>query len=118
MAKWAGHTSYIWVLLEGRDPQTYKAGDSIQIGIPEDIIAKGSMLVYLLPLVVMLITATLAHQQFASEGLTVLASILGLLLGGLIIRWHAYKTRFDPRMQPVLVDDREKINWLDVNQSG
>jgi sigma-E factor negative regulatory protein RseC len=113
MAKWYGHTSYIWVLLEGRDPEAYKPGDSIQIGIPEDIIAKGSMLVYLVPLV--LLTATLVHQ-FASELVTVLGAVAGLLLGGLIIRWHAYKTRFDPRLQPVLVDDREKISWMEVNQ--
>ncbi len=116
MAKWAGHTSYIWVLLEGRDPSQYQAGDRIQIGIPEDVIAKGAMVVYLVPLIVMLLATILAHQLFANEAMTVLFAILGLLSGGGLIRWHAWKTRFDPRLQPVLVDDREKINLLDAAQ--
>lgn len=117
MAKWSGHSSYIWVLLEGRNPDAYHVGDSIQIGIPEDIIAKGSMIVYLLPLVVMVLMTLFAHQQFANEGMTVLFAISGLLLGGGLIRWHAHKTRFDPRLQPVLVDDREKVNIVEgVNQ--
>lgn len=113
MAKWSGHSSYIWVLLEGRNPDAYHAGDSIQIGIPEDVIAKGSMIVYLAPLIVMVLMTLFAHQQFASEAMTVLFAVLGLLLGGGLIRWHAWKTRFDPRLQPVLVDDREKINWTE-----
>jgi sigma-E factor negative regulatory protein RseC len=113
MAKWSGHTSYIWVLLEGRNPDNYQPGDSIQIGIPEDIIAKGSMIVYLVPLMVMLLVTVLAHRQFANEVVTVISAIAGLLLGGAIIRWHAWKTRFDPRLQPVLVDDREKINLIE-----
>lgn len=113
MAKWSGHTSYIWVLLEGRNPDNYQPGDSIQIGIPEDIIAKGSMIVYLVPLMVMLLVTVFAHRQFANEVVTVISAIAGLLLGGAIIRWHAWKTRFDPRLQPVLVDDREKINLIE-----
>ncbi len=113
MAKWSGHTSYIWVLLEGRNPDAYQPGDSIQIGIPEDIVAKGSMIVYLVPLIVMLLVTLLAHRQFANEAMTVIAAVSGLLLGGAIIRWHAWKTRFDPRLQPVLVDDREKINLIE-----
>jgi sigma-E factor negative regulatory protein RseC len=113
MAKWSGHTSYLWVLLEGRNPDAYQAGDSIQIGIPEDVIARGSMIVYLVPLIVMVLMTVFAHQQFANEAMTVLFAILGLLLGGALIRWHAWKTRFDPRLQPVLVDDREKINWTE-----
>jgi len=112
MAKWAGHTSYIWVLLEGRNSENYHAGDAIQIGIPEDVIAKGSMFVYLVPLVVMVLLAVIAQQQFTNEAITILSAILGLVMGGGLIRWHAHKTRFDPRLQPVLVDDREKINLL------
>ncbi len=118
MAKWSGHTSYIWVLLEGRNPDAYHAGDSIQIGIPEDIIARGSMIVYLVPLVVMVLMTLFAHQLFSNELVTILSAILGLFLGGIIIRWHAYKTRFDPRLQPVLIDDQERVNIVElgVNQ--
>jgi sigma-E factor negative regulatory protein RseC len=62
----------------------------------------------------MLLFTVFAHQQFANEGLTVLSAIVGLLVGGGLVRWHAHKTRFDPRLQPVLVDDRDKVNLLSV----
>jgi sigma-E factor negative regulatory protein RseC len=113
MAKWSGHSSYIWVLLEGRDPDLFHPGDSIQIGVPEDVIAKGSMLVYLVPLVVMVLATIVADKQFASEAVTIVSAIGGLFLGGAVIRWHAWKTRFDPRLQPVLIDGREKIKFAE-----
>ena len=112
MAKWAGHSSYIWVLLEGRDASAYHQGDSIRIGIPEEIIAKGSMVIYLVPLVFMLLTTILADKLFANELLIVLSAIAGLLLGGGVVRWHAYRNRLNPDLQPVLVDDYQPVNFI------
>jgi len=113
MAKWAGHTSYIWVLLEGRNPADYQRGDEINIGIPEEVIAKGAMLVYMLPLVTLIIATALAHQLFANELITTLSAFGGLMLGGLIVRWRSYQTRFDRRLQPVLVDDRKPLHFFE-----
>jgi len=113
MAKWGGHTSYIWVLLEGRNPAGYQIGDEITLGIPEDVIAKGAMLVYLLPLITLLTATVLAHQLFASELITTLSAFVGLAIGGVILRWHAYRTRFDNRLQPVLVDDSAPLHFFE-----
>lgn len=105
LARLAGHSSYLWVLLEGRDPAHYRLGDEIQLGIPEDVVVKGSLFVYLLPLLFMVLGSGLADYWFASDGLSVLGALIGLLLGGLLVRWRARQTRFDPRLQPVLLDD-------------
>jgi sigma-E factor negative regulatory protein RseC len=113
MAKWGGQTSYLWVLLEGRDPADYRIGDEIQIGVPEEVVAKGSMLVYLLPLVVMMTVTWLTHNVFAQELLTTLGGLIGLLLGGLVVRWYSHHIRFDRRLQPVLVDEREPLNFCE-----
>lgn len=107
--KWDGHTTYIWVLLEGRDPSNYQLGDEIQIGIPEEVIAKGALLVYMLPLITLLIGAALAHHQFAHEGITTLSGFAGLALGGLLVRWHSWRNRLNRDLQPVLVDDRKPL---------
>ncbi len=107
LARLAGHSSYLWVLLEGRDSARYHLGDEIQLGIPEDVVVKGSLFVYLLPLLLMIFGSGLANAWFASEGLSVLGGLLGLLSGGLVVRWRAQKTRFDPRLQPVLLDEAE-----------
>ncbi len=113
IAKWSGHTSYIWVLLEGRNPANYQLGDEIKLGIPEDVIAKGAMLVYLLPLITLLAATLLAHHFFANELITTLSAFAGLAVGGLMLRWHAYRTRFDSRLQPVVVDDREPLHFFE-----
>ncbi len=113
IAKWSGHTSYIWVLLEGRNPANYEIGDEIKLGIPEEVIAKGAMLVYLLPLITLLAATLSAHHFFANELITTLSAFAGLIVGGLILRWHAYRTRFDSRLQPVVVDDREPLHFFE-----
>lgn len=112
MAKWAGHSSYIWVLLEGRDPANYQKGDAIQLGIPEEIVAKGSMVIYMVPLICMLVTTAVADSLFNNELLTVFSAILGLLLGGGLVRWHADKNRLNPDVQPVLIDDHRPAMFI------
>ena len=109
--KWDGHSAYIWVLLEGRASSDYQLGDEIQIGIPEEVIAKGALLVYMVPLIGLVLATVLAHHQFVHEGITILSGFVGLLLGGLIVRWHSWRTRFDSSVQPVLVDDRKPLNF-------
>lgn len=109
--QWDGHTAYIWVLLEGRNPSNYQLGDEIQIGIPEDVIAKGALLVYMVPLITLLLATSLAHYQFAHEGITTISGFAGLLFGGLLVRWHSWRKRFDHTVQPVLVDDRKPLHF-------
>lgn len=109
--KWDGHTTYIWVLLEGRNPANYQVGDEIQIGIPEEIIARGALIVYMVPLITLIIATAISHHQFAHEGITTLSGFAGLLLGGLLVRWHSWRQRLDSSVQPVLVDDRKPLHF-------
>lgn len=111
MAKLSGHTSYLWVLLQGRDMAQYQIGDEVEIGVPEAVVANGSLFAYLVPLLTMLLACGLAHQYFAREGVTIFCAFLGLIGGGLIVRWRAHTTRFDSRLQPVLVDDRKPLHF-------
>ena len=83
----------------------------MQIGIPEEVVAKGSMLVYMLPLITMLGVMSLAHWQFAHEVITTVSALLGLCIGGLIVRWYSHLIRFDRRLQPVLVDETHALNF-------
>lgn len=109
--KWDGHTSYIWVLLEGRNPAQYRNGDEIKIGVPEDVIAKGAILVYLLPLLTLLLATLAAHISMENELLTTLSGFAGLAAGGLMVRWHSWRNRCNPRLQPVLIDDRQTLHF-------
>lgn len=112
MARLMGHTSYLWVLLEGRDPDRYQLGDEIQIGVPETVVVKGSLFVYLVPLVGMLAGAGVAQSVLQSDGWSALGAITGLVVGGLVVRWRAHQTRHDSRLQPVLLDDTEAVTLV------
>ncbi len=109
--KWDGHTSYIWVLLEGRNPASYQQGDEIQIGVPEEVIAKGSLLVYMVPVITLVVATAIAHTQFANEGITTLSGLAGLIIGGLLVRWHSWRNRYNRDLQPVLIDDRKPLHF-------
>lgn len=115
--QWDGHTSYIWVLLDGRDHVDYSLGDEIHIGVPEELVAKGSLMVYMVPVVSLVVTTAVAHTQFSNEAITTLSGFAGLLLGGLVVRWHSWRNRHNRSMQPVLIDDSKPLNFHSLEET-
>lgn len=109
LARWSGHSSYLRVLLQGRDPSRYRIGDQVGIGIPEDVVVKGSLFVYLLPLLLLVGGSWLGHHWLGSEAGAIVAALLGLALGAAVVRWHAYRNRNNQRLQPVLLDAERPI---------
>lgn len=112
MVKLSGHTSYLRVLLQGRNAEQYHLGDQVNIGVPEAVVANGSLIVYLVPLLFMMAVSGLAHWQLTQEPVTIAAALVGLLLGGLVVRLHAYRIRNDSNLQPVLVDDCDAVKLM------
>ncbi|MDO3388205.1 SoxR reducing system RseC family protein [Gilvimarinus sp. SDUM040013] len=110
LAKLAGHTTYLWVSLGGRNSADYQVGDDIELGVPEAVVANGSLLVYLLPLITLLGFTLAASELGWGEGATTLAGLFGLVAGGALVRWRAHVTRHDSRLQPVLVDDQQVVS--------
>lgn len=111
VAKWGGHTSYLRVLLEGRSQDNYKLHDEVTIGVPEEVVANGSLFVYLVPLITLVLATLLGNALGFSEGATILTAAAGFLLGGGVVRWHSVKTRSDSRLQPVLIDGTKPVVW-------
>ncbi len=101
-------SSYLRVLLNGRNPDDFHRGSIVKIGVPADVIAKGALIVYLLPLVGMLLGAVLGQVWLAHDNFAVLLGLLGFIGGGGVVYWHHLKVKSDPRYQPVLVDDVER----------
>ncbi len=103
IAKWGGHTSYLRVLLEGRNPEDFQIDQTVKIGVPEEVVVKGSLFVYLIPLLGLMLGAWLGQSLVASDVAAILGALGGLLLGGGVVRWRAYQTRNNPDLQPVLM---------------
>lgn len=114
LAKFGATASSLWVLLDGRDASHYKLGDEVQIGVPEEVIAQGSMFVYMLPLITMIAATVTAHHFLLSDGMTAFCALLGLLIGAAIVRGCSHLIRFDSRLQPVLVDAQTSVQVIET----
>ncbi|MES2824285.1 MAG: SoxR reducing system RseC family protein [Pseudomonadota bacterium] len=115
LTKFDASTSQLWVWVDGRNAEGYRVGDEVRIGIPEDVIARSALFIYMVPLIGMVLATMLAHQQALSDGASTLWAAGGLMLGGFVVRWHAHNTRFDNRLQPVLVEDQQILQVLEVS---
>lgn len=114
LAKVGVSASQLWVLLEGRDASHYQVGNEVQIGVPEEVIAQGSLLVYMVPLLSMIVATIVAHHYLFSDGMTAFCALLGLLAGAAIVRWCSHLIRFDSRLQPVLIDAQTQVQSIDI----
>jgi sigma-E factor negative regulatory protein RseC len=97
---------YILVLPGACPASSCAVGDQVRIAIPEGVILRGSAVVYLLPLLCMLLGATLAANllQGNPDMLAALGAALGFAAGFALVRWHARRHRGDCRLQPTLLD--------------
>ncbi|WP_438952225.1 SoxR reducing system RseC family protein [Porticoccus sp.] len=100
----SGKTALIRVLPGNCDLQSLKAHEQVLIGIPEDVVVKGTLLVYLLPLLSMIGAVLIGAFVISLHDSIVLASaLMGFLFGGLIVRAHSWLNKNNRRVQPVLL---------------
>ena len=78
-------------------------GDTVIIGVREDLLVRGSLLVYLLPLLGLFAAAVLAEQMGLSEPWVILSALFGFLFACCAVRWRSRLTAGDPALQPVVL---------------
>ncbi|MDC0011476.1 SoxR reducing system RseC family protein [Porticoccaceae bacterium] len=109
LSKLAGKTVSIRVLRNKMSTEQYSVGQSVTIGIPEDVIVMASLLVYLLPIFAAIGGAWL----FSGSDLQAVAGALGgLVLGGLVVNLHSVRKRDDVRFNPVLIEEQVQPSAL------
>ena len=111
LSKLAGKTTSIRVLRNKLSPETFSVGQSVTIGIPEDVIVMASLLVYLLPIV----GAVCGASIFGATDLQSIGGALaGLLLGGMAVNLHSIKKRNDLRFNHVLLEPQSETSTLNL----
>ena len=100
-----GKRGYIRVLPGEHPIDHYKIDDQVLISIPEEVILRGSLIAYVMPLVAMLVGALSAVNWLPGNEdlLAVCGAGVGLALGFALVRWHGTRHRRDPAFQPVLL---------------
>lgn len=104
MGRWAQRSTRLPVLLNGENTANIATGDQVRFGVAGSVVANGSLLVYLIPLLGLIMGTGAGQALESSEVISVLGGLVGFLAGGAIVRRHAYKTRHNTRLQPVLLD--------------
>jgi len=101
-----GRTGYVRVLSGRVAAGDCTIDDQVRISIPEQVILRGSLLVYMVPLLCMLGGAAFANGLLAapSELTAAAGAAVGLLLGFALVRWHAWRHRQDRALQPTLLE--------------
>jgi len=112
LSKLTGETNRIRVLPGGMSLQEIEVGQDVEIAIPEDVIVNGSMLVYLLPICSAIAASWLLG--FGGDLSSIAGAFVGLVLGGLAVRGHSEKTRYDSRVNPVLFDALQAKQVIDT----
>lgn len=78
-------------------------GDAVVIGVREDLLVRGSLLVYLLPLIGLFAGALFGERMALGEPYVVLCAGVGMALSWLGVRWRCSRTAGDPALQPVVL---------------
>ncbi len=81
-----------------------RINDRVEIALPEEVILRGSTIVYAVPIISMMLAVVLvsALRPGAGDVASLAAAVAGLASGLGLVRWHAFSHRDDPLMQPVL----------------
>lgn len=101
-----GSRSYIRVLCPKLASSACKVDDQVRISIPEEVILRGSFIVYMIPLLMMLLGAAIAVELFVGHQdlLAVAGASFGFIVGVGVVRWHAWRHRDDTSLQPTLLE--------------
>lgn len=101
-----GRLSLIRVLPGKVQPEECAVDDEVSISIPEEVILRGSLVVYILPLLSMLLGAWVGASAIplSEDAAGGLGAVLGFALGFALVRWHALRHRDDISLQPVLME--------------
>lgn len=104
LARFAGKSAAIRVLPGICDIDGLCPDDQVVIGIPEDVLVRGTLIIYLLPLLSLVVGAALAASVSMTDAVVGVGAILGLTAGGLVARLHSALNKNNRRIQPVLLE--------------
>jgi len=104
LAKLTLRPVHLRVALDGRDGGSFQVGQSVTIGIADHVVVRGSLLVYLLPLLLLLPGIGLGESIFGNELAGLVCGLLALLLGACIAAAVLNARTNKSRLQACLLD--------------
>lgn len=106
LAKLGARPVRLRVSLSGRDPAMFQAGQNVTIGIADNVVARGSLLMYLLPLLALLGGIGLGERFLDNDFAAMISGLFALFGGGLLAGRLATRAKQRAMMEPQLLDVR------------
>lgn len=83
-------------------------GDTVVVGIAEDALLKGSLVMYLIPIAGMLVFALISDYSISASTtsrdlMVALSAIIGLVFGSLISKWYFQRQSSTQVFSPVIL---------------
>ncbi|GAB1258175.1 alginate biosynthesis regulator MucC [Aurantivibrio plasticivorans] len=104
LAKWAEKHSYLQLSLDGRASDSIRVNDQITIGIPDDSVVKSALLLYCVPLITLVLGASLGSSLIGGDVASVLGALMGVAMGGLFIALFSRLIQHRSSFSPVILD--------------
>lgn len=107
LSKLTGNSVRIRVLMGDFKISEVNLGQAVTIGIPDHVVVKGSLFVYLVPLFGALIGAwTLGsvEKSVTMDLMSIMGALVGLVSGGIFVRSRSKKTQNKSENNPILYD--------------
>lgn len=77
------------VLLKPQESSHWQVGDVAEIAIDELALVNATFIAYGVPLIAMLLMTAVANGYGLTDAYVALFALVGLLLGGVFVRWHS-----------------------------
>lgn len=105
LSKWVGRR---FTRFQAKNTVNARVGDEVVVGLAEEAMLKGSILVYLMPLLAMIVSAVLADSLIpfgaaARDVLVLIAAVAGFVLMLVVSRRFLSSRRNRSQLQPVVI---------------
>ena len=99
----SGRRHHVRVLLRDRAASDFAVNDQVDISVPEQVLVTGSLIVYLLPLLSLLLGALLASSAWPGDAAAVAGAVAGFAIGVAAVKYHAFINRNNLALQPTII---------------
>lgn len=104
LGRWLGRGSHcIRVLCDKGQADLFTVGQWVEIGVPDGLVVKASLLMYIMPLVAMIMGAAAGQALFAGDLAAIMGGIAGFTAGLVLARWYELLTIDARSNQPRLL---------------
>ncbi len=104
------------VNMSALNPVQAQPGERVVIGLDESAMLRGALAVYLVPLLALIVGASLLAGQ--GDGAAVAGGALGFLAGLSWLRRFHRRIRHDPRYQPVILRRMQPLGFAVQSEPG